>query len=104
MHNVINLLKDKNSFFIYISDHGESLGEDGYYGHGGPLLDQQITVPFIAWVSDKFKSKHPKLVASIENHVNSEISHDYVFHSILDCLNIGSEIIDKDLSLCGKQI
>ncbi|WP_341793433.1 MULTISPECIES: sulfatase-like hydrolase/transferase [unclassified Rickettsia] len=104
LHNVINLLKDKNSFFIYVSDHGESLGEDGYYGHGGPLLDQQITVPFIAWVSDKFKSAHPKLVASIENQVNSEISHDYVFHSILDCLNIGSEIIDKDLSLCGKQI
>ncbi|MFY9589208.1 phosphoethanolamine transferase [Rickettsia endosymbiont of Halotydeus destructor] len=101
LHNVIKLLEDKNSFFIYVSDHGESLGEGGYYGHGGPLLDEQITVPFIVWVSDKFKSAHPELVVSIESRLNSEISHDYVFHSLLDCLSIKSEIIDKDLSLCG---
>ena len=31
----IELLKDKNVFFTYVSDHGESLGENESYQHGG---------------------------------------------------------------------
>ncbi|AAL02992.1 phosphoethanolamine transferase [Rickettsia conorii] len=100
LYNLIDLLKDKNAFLLYVSDHGESLGENGYYGHGGPLLAEQITVPLIVWVSDDFQAKYPKSVSSIKNYANTEISHDYVFHSILNCLNIESDIIDKDLSIC----
>lgn len=100
MSNLIDLLKDKNAFLLYVSDHGESLGENGYYGHGGPLIAEQTTVPFLVWMSDEFKQKHPESVASIKNYANNEISHDYIFHSILDCLNIDSEIVDKSLSLC----
>lgn len=100
LSNLINLLKDKNAFLLYVSDHGESLGENGYYGHGGPLIAEQVTIPFIVWISEKFKAKHPESVTSIKNYANTEISHDYVFHSILDCLNIDSNIIDKDFSLC----
>jgi len=100
LSNLIDLLKNKNAFLLYVSDHGESLGEDGYYGHGGPMIAEQITVPFIVWTSKEFKSKHSELVASIKNYATTKISHDYVFHSVLDCLNISSEVIDKDLSLC----
>ncbi|HJD66987.1 MAG TPA: phosphoethanolamine transferase [Rickettsia endosymbiont of Bembidion lapponicum] len=100
LSNLIDLLKDKNAFLLYVSDHGESLGENGYYGHGGPLIAEQTTVPFLVWMSDEFKQKHPESVASIKNYANNEISHDYIFHSILDCLNIDSEIVDKSLSLC----
>lgn len=85
-------------------DHGESLGEGGYYGHGGPLIKEQTTIPFVVWVSDKFKNRHPNLVQSIAKHLGKEIYHDYVFHSILDCAGISSEAIDKNLSLCGKSI
>ncbi|AFE52770.1 hypothetical protein MA5_02970 [Rickettsia prowazekii str. GvV257] len=100
LSNLIELLKDKNVFLLYVSDHGESLGENGYYGHGGPLLSEQITVPFIVWVSDTFKAKYPESVDAIKSYASTEISHDYVFHSILDCLNIDSDIINKGLSLC----
>ena len=100
LSNLIDLLKDKNAFLLYVSDHGESLGENGYYGHGGPLIAEQITVPLIVWVSKDFKLRHPESVASIKKYTNNEISHDHVFHSVLDCLNIDSEIVDKDFSLC----
>jgi len=103
LYNVISLLKDKNSFLIYVSDHAESLGEDGYYGHGGPMIKEQTTVPFIVWVSDEFKAKHPELVNSIASHVGNEISHDYVFHSMLDCAGINSKAIDHNLSLCSQK-
>lgn len=104
LYNVISLLKNRNAFLIYVSDHGESLGENGNYGHGGALVKEQTTVPFIVWVSDQFKAKHLDFIASIKSHLKKEISHDYVFHSILDCLNIESEIIDKNLSLCNSKL
>lgn len=99
--NVIDLLKNHNSLLIYVADHAESLGENGYYGHGGPLIKEQTTIPFMVWVSDEFKARHPAVVSAIMNHLGNEISHDYVFHSILDCVGIESEIIDKNLSLCN---
>lgn len=88
---------------MYVSDHAESLGEHGYYGHGGPMIPEQTTVPFLVWVSNEFKKRHPDLVSSIANHLGTEISHDYVFHSILNCVGIHSAVIDKNLSLCSKQ-
>lgn len=104
LSSVVGLLKDSNAFLLYVSDHGESLGEEGYYGHGGPLIKEQTTIPFIVWVSDKFKNNHSNLVQSIEKHLGKEISHDYVFHSMLDCSGISSKAIDKNLSLCGKNL
>ena len=32
------------------------------------------------------------------------LSHDNIFHSMLDCANIRSSIIDKNLSICSKVI
>ncbi|WP_341748293.1 phosphoethanolamine transferase [Candidatus Tisiphia endosymbiont of Dascillus cervinus] len=103
LYNVIDLLKNSNAILIYVSDHAESLGEHGYYGHGGPMIPEQTTVPFLVWISDEFKKRHPDLVSSIANHLGTEISHDYVFHSILNCVGIHSAVIDKNLSLCSKQ-
>jgi glucan phosphoethanolaminetransferase (alkaline phosphatase superfamily) len=103
LYNVIDLLKNNNAILMYVSDHAESLGEHGYYGHGGPMISEQTTVPFLVWVSDEFKKKHPDLVSSVANHLGTEISHDYVFHSILDCVGIRSTVIEKSLSLCGKK-
>ncbi len=103
LYSVISLLENNNAFLIYVSDHAESLGENGYYGHGGPLIKEQTTIPFIVWLSDKFKSKHPDLLDSIKSHMETEINHDYVFHSILDCVGVDSPIIDKNLSLCTRK-
>lgn len=100
LYNVINLLKDKCSFLIYVSDHAESLGENGRYSHGGELTKEQTTIPFIVWVSDKFKLQHSDFVKSMDSHLGNEISHDYIFNSVLDCIGISSNIIDKNLSLC----
>ncbi|WP_341749218.1 phosphoethanolamine transferase [Candidatus Tisiphia endosymbiont of Sialis lutaria] len=103
LYSVIDLLKNSNAILMYVSDHAESLGEHGYYGHGGPMIPEQTTVPFLVWVSDEFKKKHPDLVNSIVSHLDTEISHDYVFHSILDCVGIRSAVIEKNLSLCSKK-
>jgi len=101
LSRVINALQDKNAFLIYSSDHGESLGEYGNIGHGqDAYIKEQREVPLIIWTSDKYKARHQDKWQAISANKGIDISHDNIFHSILDCLNIDSSVVDKSLSLC----
>ncbi len=103
LSSVIDSLKGKNAFVIYSSDHGESLGENGVLTHGShEYVKEQREVPLMIWFSDSFIKSHPEKFRAIESYKNKELSHDYIFHTILDCLNIDSNIIDKSLSLCHQ--
>ena len=103
LSEVIGRLRDKNAFLIYVSDHGESLGEGGRLTHGGNgYFAEQREVPMIIWFSKKYKKNHPKKWEAAKSFKQKIISHDNVFHSILDCIGIESEIVDKSLSLCKK--
>jgi len=99
LSEVINILKDKNAFLIYVSDHAESLGEDGFYGHGSEKRPEQLSIPFIFWFSDKYAEHAPDL-KNITPKKNTVLSHDYIFHSMLDCANVSSSIINKNCSIC----
>ena len=100
LDQVIKHLEGKNAFLIYASDHGESLGERGIYAHGSHMIAEQTTIPFIFWGSGVFTADHPELKASLKELQKKELSHDYIFHSVLDCLGVESDVVDKNLSLC----
>ncbi len=97
---IIKRLSDKNAFLIYASDHGESLGENGRYGHGDTITEEQTSIPFIFWASNGFISDHPSLIDSIDKKRNDILSHNYIFHSSLGCMGIESKIIKEELNLC----
>ena len=85
-------LDEYNASMIFISDHGESLGENNLYMHGIPVSiapKEQTDIPFIVWVSDNSKK--------LKN--NEILSQHNVFHSILDFLAIESPIYDKNMSI-----
>ena len=100
--SVIDLLEDRDAFLIYVSDHGESLGEDGYYGHGQAVerLEQRL-VPFLFWASDTFKARHPERYRRALELGGNPLTHDFVFHSMLRCAGIDGEVVDRAYSLCG---
>ena len=89
-------LKGYNSSMIYISDHGESLGENNLYMHGLPVSiapKEQLDIPFIVWTSnDSRKLK--------ENEI---LTQHNIFHSVLDYLSIGSPIYDENMSIFKKK-
>jgi glucan phosphoethanolaminetransferase (alkaline phosphatase superfamily) len=86
---------------IYASDHGESLGECGRLTHpADDYAEEQRMVPFMVWFSDSYKSSYPDKWKAVKSLEKKEISHDCIFHTILDCLNIESDAVDKSLSLC----
>jgi len=99
---IIKKFKNKYAIIIYTSDHGESLGEDGRLAHGGEFAArEQVEVPFFVWASDKYIQKNKEKFENIKSKLGKELSHDYIFHSLLDCANIESEAINKNLSICS---
>jgi lipid A ethanolaminephosphotransferase len=61
LNKTIEKLKEskKNAVMIYISDHGESLGENGIFLHGFPYKiapKEQKEVPFLIWSSKKINA------------------------------------------------
>jgi lipid A ethanolaminephosphotransferase len=108
LSKLIDDLKYKNAFFIYTSDHGESLGEKSYgifekYGHSAPYKiapKEQKNVPMIFWFSNKYINNYKLNINHIKRIINKKISHDYIFHSILGCGRFTSSYLKNELNIC----
>ena len=108
---LIKKLSNNNAVIFYVSDHGESLGENNVYLHGAPVSEapkEQRLVPMIVWMSDKFISQNKKRFYQLKknNLLNRNdklaVKHDHFFHSILGCLNFESRKIENSLNLCAN--
>ncbi len=107
LHRLIELLKGldgTDTVMMYISDHGESLGEHGLYLHGTPYTiapDVQKQVPFIVWMSEGFASA--KGISSALLKQQTEHSQDNIFHSVLGALDVQSSVYDSSLDIFNTQ-
>ncbi|MGV3344189.1 phosphoethanolamine transferase EptA [Enterobacteriaceae bacterium LUAb1] len=94
--NTIELLKSYRSRFnvalIYLSDHGESLGEHGIYLHGTPYIiapSQQTHIPFLLWLSPGYIKTFNIDKHCIRQHApDTRLSQDNIFHTLLGMMNI----------------
>lgn len=81
-----------NSVLLYTSDHGESMGEHGLYGHCAPYSiapKEQTHVPLIVWMSDSFAvEKRVSINCLKDKAVHNDFSHDNIFHSVLGLLDV----------------
>ena len=94
--NTLREMTDWKTAMIFISDHGESLGENKVFMHGLPMKlapKVQYEIPFLVWTSDGFRNYKPatELPAVLEQH--------YIFHSVLNLLSIQSPAYDKDFDI-----
>ena len=83
--NTLREMTDWKSAMIFISDHGESLGENKMFMHGLPMKlapKEQYEIPFLVWTSEGYRSYKSTLPAVLEQH--------YIFHSVLNLLSIES--------------
>lgn len=88
LDDTIALLKQHsdrfNTALVYLSDHGESLGENGLYLHGTPYVfapSQQTHIPFLMWLS-------PEYTKAMVLTVNAY----HIAHNRMKCLRIISSI------------
>jgi lipid A ethanolaminephosphotransferase len=98
LSQTIELLKrnqDKvDTSMIYVSDHGESLGENGVYLHAAPYAiapSAQTHVPMVMWFGNQTledASIDRSCLAAKQNQ--PDLSHDYMFHSVLGLLGVNT--------------
>ena len=103
--NTLRSLKDWHSAMIYISDHGESLGENKVFMHGLPMKlapKVQYEIPFLVWTSENFRSYKPTSSQEQEGELPAVLEQHYVFHSVLNLLSIQSPAYKKDFDIFVK--
>jgi lipid A ethanolaminephosphotransferase len=87
---------------IYLSDHGESLGENSLYLHGLPYAiapDVQKHVPLITWWSDRFQQVRGIRNDCLRQDLDRDLSHDHFFHSVLGLMRVKTEAYRPDWDL-----
>lgn len=100
INETINLLKANEEKYettlIYISDHGESLGENGVYLHGLPYMiapEAQKHVPALFYFSDKTKRE------SLHTKATERFSQDNLFPTLLGLFNVKTTEYTPNLDL-----
>lgn len=92
----IKLLQSKQDKFttslVYLSDHGESLGENGIYLHGLPYSiapDTQKHVPMLVWLSDDYQKRYGVNYDCLKKQsTQNEYSQDNLFSTMLGILGV----------------
>lgn len=87
---------------LYVSDHGESLGENNFYLHGLPYAiapKEQTRVPMVLWLSNGFVSSFGLDQTCLKAQATQPISHDHLFHSVLGLLQVNTQVYDKNYDI-----
>lgn len=97
---------DVDSALIYVSDHGESLGEHGLFLHGLPYSmapDVQKRVPMVWWNSPGFERaaglSEGCLAPALAGVARQPIAHDHLFHTVLGALDVRTGLHEPGLDL-----
>lgn len=91
-----------DSGMLYLSDHGESLGEYNLFLHGAPYLmapEQQRHVSMFAWFSKGYQRDFNVSSQCLRNEHERPLSHDNLFHSMLGLLQVDTQAYDARLDL-----
>ena len=87
---------------LYVSDHGESLGENGLYLHGLPYSiapAEQTRVPMVMWISSGFAARTRLDPACLRTQADRPAAHDNLFHTVLGLLDVRTAVRDDTLDL-----
>ena len=87
---------------LYVSDHGESLGENGLYLHGMPYAiapEVQTRVPMLLWLSPGFMQRQRVDLACLRARAAQPASHDHLFHTLLGMLAVETSLYERDWDL-----
>jgi lipid A ethanolaminephosphotransferase len=107
LSRVIDELEKRSAEFdtamLYVSDHGESLGENGLYLHGLPYSmapHEQTEVPMLFWGSPGFYGARARVDPEcLRQSAQVPTSHDAIFHTLLPLFGLVSPSYDQRLDL-----
>ncbi|ECP7417640.1 phosphoethanolamine--lipid A transferase [Campylobacter coli] len=104
LSEIIKLLKEQKSYessLFYLSDHGESLGENGIYLHGMPYAiapSYQTYIPAIFWSNDK------NLMNLAKEHKGLKLSQDNLFSTLLGYFDVKTSVYEPEYDLLNSKL
>jgi lipid A ethanolaminephosphotransferase len=106
LSTLIDLLRNNqnkvDTAMLYLSDHGESLGEYNLYLHGTPYMlapEQQKRVAMLAWFSDSYQKSFSVDTGCLQQSRDKPLSQDNLFHSMLGLMQINSNVYNPNLDM-----
>jgi len=100
--------QDAATGLVYLSDHGESLGENNLYLHGLPYAlapDTQKRVPWANWLSPALRQRLKLDTPCLTTLGQQTWSHDNLFHTMLGLADVQTSVHKADgdiFSRCRK--
>jgi lipid A ethanolaminephosphotransferase len=111
-HNLaeqIELLKSVSdrldTLLIYVSDHGESLGEGRVYLHGMPYAFApavQKEVPFLMWTSESYRHRTGLRQSCLQDRAKHPASHDNLFHTVMGAMAVRNAVYRGPLDILAE--
>ncbi|OOG45194.1 phosphoethanolamine transferase [Polaromonas sp. A23] len=102
----IDWLKSEERHFdtslLYMSDHGESLGEYGLFLHGLPYAlapDAQKHVAFVGWFGNETLRRSNVDRKCLAGARDAVLTHDNLYHSVLGLLDVHSSSYQPSLDV-----
>ena len=95
-------LDDYDTAMIYLSDHGESLGEKGLYLHGVPYAiapEEQTRVPMVMWFSPGFAADRGLDMSCVRQRAAQRTDQDNLFPSVLGLMQVQTSVYDPTRDL-----
>lgn len=87
---------------LYVSDHGESLGENNIYLHGLPYAlapVEQKHVPMLTWLSPAMQQRSGVSPRCLNRQATLPLTHDNLFHSVLGLMDVQTQAYRPELDL-----
>jgi lipid A ethanolaminephosphotransferase len=104
--STIDLLRNNaarlDTAMLYMSDHGESLGEHGMYLHGVPYAmapSEQTHVPMVLWFSEGMQRSSGISASCLRQQAGQDVSQDNLFHSVLGLMGVGTSVYQPQLDI-----
>lgn len=99
--------RNDNSFLLYASDHGESLGENGIYLHGLPRFiapAEQQEVPMLAWLSPELmRVRDWAMPADRVKQIDAALTHDNISSTLLGLYEVDTSLYQPTLDLFTQE-
>jgi lipid A ethanolaminephosphotransferase len=102
VHTLAQQSQTIDTAMLYVSDHGESLGENGLYLHGLPYSiapSTQKHVPMVVWLSPQFSADAGVDRGCLGAESGAKMSHDNLFHSVLGLLDVQTSVYRTERDL-----
>ena len=97
LSELIRLVRNRNAVLIFVSDHGEALGENGHYLHAEDYPQLHYPAAFVWW-SDAYELNYPDLVNALRKNFVNRHTTDEIFHSIISAGRIKTSVYNSRLS------